>query len=339
MQKFALSLWIVLICLPVLSAETPSFPESDRIRLAEAFRIADELGDQLWENWSRAPFAVLLVTQDYEFLIRHPKPSADFVKMGHDSLLSSDVYFRKRDFNPEFQATFPIEGIATVVIGQAEKTQAGKSTRWVLTVLHEHFHQLQMSRPDYFQDVDRLGLSRGDTTGMWMLNFAFPYDTEKHRQNFNAMCRSLAKTLVAMKSDLLKDSMEYDQLRSKFQKALSMDDGTYFSFQIWQEGIARYTEYKLAAMAAGKYQPSIAFQKLEDYASFQSEADEIFQKEILRKLETLDLKTEQRVAFYPLGAAEGLLLDRIYSGWRTRYLAERFSLDSLLFPPLMNAGH
>src|ERR1700738_413664 len=47
----------------------PSIPAIDRIRLAEAFRLADEIGDHVWPNWSKAPFAVLLVTPDYEFLI------------------------------------------------------------------------------------------------------------------------------------------------------------------------------------------------------------------------------------------------------------------------------
>ncbi len=322
----------ILFLISSLSDSAPSLSETDRVRLAEAFRIADELGDQLWKDWSQAPFAVLLVTQDYEFLIRHPKPSADFVKIGHDSMLSSDIYFRKRIFNPEFQATFPIEGTATIVIGQAEKTQAGKSTRWVLTVLHEHFHQLQMSGPEYYQEVERLGLSRGDTTGMWMLNFAFPYEIEKHRQNFNAMCRSLGKALESKEADLLKAVAEYLQLRKKFQDDLTADDRKYFSFQVWQEGISRYSEYRIAVMAAGKYRPSPAFEKLEDYTSVQTEADEILQKEIVANLRSLDLKTEQRVAFYPVGAAEGLLLDRINPDWRARYFQEEFSLDSLLYP-------
>ncbi len=327
-----LTLFILLVgfCLSA-SDEKPPLPDQDRIRLAEVFRISEAYGNQLWENWDRAPFAVLLITQDYEFLVRHPKPSLDFVKIGHDAVLSSDVFYRKRTFNPDLQATFPaVEGVPTVVIGQAENTQAGKSTRWVLTVLHEHFHQLQMSGPQYYKEVDRLGLSRGDTTGMWMLNFPFPYESRERRQNFNDACRSLARTLEANDSDFQKRRTEYLQLRRKFQDALSADDRKYFSFQVWQEGIARYSEYRIAALAAGKYQPSPAFLKLKDTTSFQSEADQILQKEILGNLRTLDLKTEQRVAFYPFGAAEGLLLDRIRPDWRMRYFVERFSLDSLL---------
>ena len=42
--------------------------------------------------------------------------------------------------------------------------------------MHEHFHQLQWAQPEYLKAIDDLGLSKGDATGMWMLNYPFPYD-------------------------------------------------------------------------------------------------------------------------------------------------------------------
>jgi hypothetical protein len=68
--------------------------EIDRVRLAEAFRIGELLGNQLWPGWNKAPFAVLLVTPEHEFLIRHAKPSADFTLINYDPLLQSNVYYR-----------------------------------------------------------------------------------------------------------------------------------------------------------------------------------------------------------------------------------------------------
>ena len=56
-------------------AQTPKLSLTDGTRLIEAFRVGDRLGDRIWPGWSRAPFAVLLVTPEYEFLIRHPLPS------------------------------------------------------------------------------------------------------------------------------------------------------------------------------------------------------------------------------------------------------------------------
>ena len=108
----------------------------------------------------------MLVTPDTEFLIRHPKPSVDFAKSGYDAVLKSDVYYRKRNFPAHFLATFPaVGGISTIVVGQAENTSAKTSTPWVITLLHEHFHQLQNSQPNYYPDVNALNLARGDRTG------------------------------------------------------------------------------------------------------------------------------------------------------------------------------
>ena len=106
-----------------LAQDKPSIPDSDRTRLAEAFNLGDNIGEVVWRDWNKAPFALLLVTPEYEFLIRHPKPSADFMPLGYDALLKSDVYFRKRTQPTNFLATFPAIGgsmISTIVVGQAE---------------------------------------------------------------------------------------------------------------------------------------------------------------------------------------------------------------------------
>src|SRR5438034_3881111 len=133
--------------------EKPSLSAIDRTRLAEAFRLGDRIGGRIWPAWTRAPFAVLLVTPEYEFLVRHPKPSPDFTSLGYDPVLKSDLYYRKRRLPANFLATFPaISGsmISTIVVGQAENTLARTSTPWVITLLHEHFHQLQDSQPNFF---------------------------------------------------------------------------------------------------------------------------------------------------------------------------------------------
>src|SRR5207245_5353355 len=117
--KFFISIILILCCRSVFAqVQLPSISATDRIRLAEAFRLADGIGNDVWPNWSKAPFAVLLVTPDYEFLIRHPKPSDDFAKLTYDPILKSDVYYRKRTFPKTFLATFPtISGsmISTIV--------------------------------------------------------------------------------------------------------------------------------------------------------------------------------------------------------------------------------
>src|SRR5215468_9448305 len=88
----------------------PSLPEDDRVRVAEAFRLAGRIGDALWPGWSRVPFALVLVTPETEFFIRHPSPPADARPLGKDPLLASEVFARPRGFPVDLLATFPIDG-------------------------------------------------------------------------------------------------------------------------------------------------------------------------------------------------------------------------------------
>jgi hypothetical protein len=305
--------------------DKPRVADIDRVRLAEAFRIGETLGNQIWAGWNKAPFAVLLVTPETEFLIRHPKPSADFTLISYDPLLQSNVYYRKRTQPQNLLATFPIVGgIPTIVIGQAENTAKRTSTPWVVTMLHEHFHQLQYSQPDYYSQVDALGLSRGDQSGMWMLNYPFPYDWPEMKEHFSLLSRLLADALQARNnSEFAAKLSAYRRQRDELEKTLSPDDYRYFSFQMWQEGIARYTEYHIAKLAAGRYRPGKAFRALKDYKPFAEVAEQI-KSGILNELTTGQHK---RVAFYALGASEGLLLDRANPRWRQRYFAEKFYLD------------
>ena len=107
------------------------------------------------------------------------------------------MFFRKRMYPTAIQATFPgVNGVNTIVIGQAELTADKTSTRWVLTVLHEHFHQLVYSQPGYCADVEKLGLAHGDKTGMWMLNYPFPYDSARVQEKFTAMTHALLDALT-----------------------------------------------------------------------------------------------------------------------------------------------
>jgi hypothetical protein len=316
-----------------IAQDKPSIPDSDRTRLAEAFNLGDSIGDVVWRDWSKAPFALLLVTPEYEFLIRHPKPSQDFSRLGYDALLKSDVYFRKRTQPTHFLATFPaISGsmISTIVVGQAENTSVKTSTPWVVTLLHEHFHQLQYSQPNYYADVNALGLSRGDQTGMWMLNYAFPYDKKEVQDQFAKMSKLLAEAIEAPKSERAKKVAAYLQARRDFQQILSADDYRYFSFQLWQEGIARYTEYHVARLAALGYEPSKEFRALRDFTSFEETAS-VIRERIFKQLLTQKLGESKREVFYPFGAAEGLLLDRVNRRWKSRYFIDKFDL-SKYFP-------
>ncbi len=313
------------------ASRAPAIGEADRIRIAEAFRLADSLGEQLWPGWSSAPFAVLLVTPDQEFLVRHPKPTPDFTRLPDVAILGAPVWSRPRQFDVNLLASFPaVAAVPTIVIGQPENTAAKTSTRWVLTLLHEHFHQMQYAQPGYYPGVNALGLARGDQQGSWMLNFPFPYGTPEVQAQFAVMCARLDEALAEEPDARTASAIRaYLDAKRVFRGLVSPDDYKYFSFQLWQEGIARYTEYRMGELAATGYAASPAFIALPDFTPYAA-ASRAIRDRIHTQLATVKLGDAQRSAFYPVGAGEGLLLDRVNPDWRRHYAGAGFTLDGLL---------
>src|SRR5579864_3353240 len=129
------------ISLLAAGSAAQTLPSRDAVRIAEFYRLAGKIEDQIWPEWSKAAAPLLLVTPDAEFLTHHPSPPKDFSPIGED------LYARPRKFDLHFLATFPAFGPpAVIVAGEAENTTARTSTRWLITLMHEHFHQLQSSQ-------------------------------------------------------------------------------------------------------------------------------------------------------------------------------------------------
>ncbi|HET7225838.1 MAG TPA: hypothetical protein VFK69_09005 [Candidatus Eisenbacteria bacterium] len=316
---------------PVAADSIPRIPERDRVRLAEVFRLADAVQDQVWPGWSAAPFPVLLVTPQWEFLVRQPHPDAGFRDGGEDARLGSRVFYRPRQFPLEFAATFPaVAGVSTIVIGEAEHMRpAQNSVRWMLTVMHEHLHQWQESQPGYMAAIRALHLDHGDSTGMWMLNYAFPYADSAVAAAFDTLCRVRARAVQAPLAQLAAAMARCQDARQAFERRLDPESARYLAFQQWKEGIARYTEYRLATIAANRYQPSARARALEDWTSFRAEAHTV-REQILNEQLGMRLARAKRIAVYSSGAADALLLDRLTPGWRNDYLHQPFNLDPLL---------
>ena len=326
-MRRALFVWFVLLASAV-GAQDLGLSPADRSRIAEAQRIVAESGETLWPGWQYAPFAILLVTADKEYLVNSLTRSPEFELVGQDPLLGSNVYARTRVFDPGLLATFPaVAGIPTIVIGQPENTEASTSTRWALTLAHEHFHQWQMSQPDYYTETEGLGLAKDDTTGMWMLNYPFPYDDDTVNAAFANMSRTLRDVVFAIDGRGFRGKFDaFRKARAAFKAVLSDDDYAYFSFQVWQEGIARYTEYRLARSSA-LHAPSASFKELPDFVPFDKQAAEL-KGRVMSQLLNADLEEQRRTAFYHIGAAEGILLDKVSPGWRDHYFTQKFYVEN-----------
>ncbi len=304
---------------PPESPDPPAIPEADRVRVAEAFRLADRIGDSIWPGWSRVPFALVLVTPDAEFFIRHPRPPADARPIGRDPLLASEVFARPRTFPTSLLATFPIEGVSTVVVGQASRTAVSSPNDWVVTLLHEHFHQLQEAPTGFSERVAALGLARGDSTGMWMLDFPFPYERPAVAASYRAAASALR--------DAVRGGpwAAYLPARQAFRRELAGDDLKYLDFELWKEGVARYTQVRVAEWAAARYAPTPEFAALPGFVAF-PELARTLGTAIPDELSKLALPEARRTVVYPYGAAEALLLDRERPCWRGVYFSTPFTL-------------
>jgi hypothetical protein len=303
----------------------PAIPEEDRVRLAEAFRLGRQVEEDVWPGWGAAPFAVLLVTAETEFLMRHPHPDSTFKPAGYDSLLASEIYTRHRLFQPDLLATFPFDGVPTIVMGEPGAT-GRPSSQWVITFLHEHFHQLQMSSPGYPSAVVSLGLAHGDESGQWMLNYPFPYDSPPVDDAFADLSKALLAALDESEEDSLPGKVAaYAEQRRDFARLVSGEEDRYFSFQVWQEGIARYVEYQIAKQATVSFTPSPELRGLPDFVPF-SQVVAALRDDIWQHLQEPDLHGDRRLGFYVLGAGTGLLLDRLAPDWKKEYFVKRFQL-------------
>jgi hypothetical protein len=299
---------------------------ADKIRIKEAVNISDKYGDKLFKNYSKVPFAMLLVTDSTEFLINHPNPSNEFKFAGYDSILKSNVYFRKTQFDTHLLATFPaVKGLSCIVVGTPENTNTN-STYWMITLLHEHFHQYQASDPNYYESVNNLDLSGGEMTGTWMLNYPFPYTDPAITKQFELYTSALSEAVSNSNEQLEKQTVSnYFDQREKLKQLLSEKDYRYFSLQIWQEGLARNTEYEFLKMLKD-YQPSDEVTKLDDFVPFAEQLDIMYELE-LKNVTEQKIEKAKRVTFYSIGFAEGLLLDKLNANWREKYLVEKFYIE------------
>lgn len=299
----------------------------DRIRIREAKLISDQYGNLIWDGFNEPPFSILLITNDYEYLIEHYYQPDDFERLEFDTLVFSTIHRRSTKKNKSLLATFPFEGLNTIVIGIPENTGLN-STEWILTLLHERFHQYQFSAPKYFIESDALNLADGDDTGMWQLNYPFPYKNPKVVKAYEVYTDALYDAVTAIGTDGWSKALDnFMKKREIFKSSLTVDDYKYISFQWYQEGIARYTEFEFLELLAD-YEPTADLKKISDFIPF-NEYRDTFYNEHLENVRTLKIEEVGRVAFYDVGFAEALILREVNPGWRRKYLELKFDLEKL----------
>ena len=185
--------WVMAIALQAPQAGDAQGAAPLLEHYATARAIADSVGERVWPGFSEAPFQILLIEGETETLVCGEGPGEGFTPAGIDPATGCETATRGRQFDPAFLASFPaVDGIPTIVVGTPQATGLTPS-RWMFTLLHEHLHQMQDAQPGVWEGVLALDLHDGDTTGMWMLNYPFPYDDP----DAGAALRALADAAAA----------------------------------------------------------------------------------------------------------------------------------------------
>ncbi|MEM9315686.1 MAG: hypothetical protein AAGA95_13760 [Pseudomonadota bacterium] len=240
------------------------------------------------------------------------------------------AFERPRVFPEAMQASLNLFGQEETVMVSPPETLGQDVLHWTLLFVHERFHQLQSTFPDYHARIDALDLSAGDQTGMWMLTRPFPYEDPSIEKQVNKVSKMLVQLVRSTEPSLLRD---YIALRQQLLDSLSAGDQRYFEFQLWKEGTARWTEIAVArTLATSEHPDAAAFDRL----AKRGIAD------VVSVLGKTDLGALGRGWFYAAGAAEWLIIDRLDPTWRARYptgpLAAGPYLEALSVPCSADCG-
>jgi hypothetical protein len=299
------SSWLVLAAL--LAADpAPAEPIELAPALAQARGFAGSVDGLVWPGYGTAPFGFLLLEKEGETLLCQPGKPGGFTAAGTDAATGCARWTRARSGLPDgMLAAMPLLGPpSTIVMGTPAATGRSRGY-WLRTILHEHFHQWQTSLPDYYARVGALGLAHGDETGMWMLNFPFPYDREAAGAAYATASFALADALARRGSPGFPAAFDrYAAARRRFAKSVSAEEWRYLDFQLWQEGTARWTEIQL-----GKIYPDARVR----------EAAQGLENATLDELRKPDLKRQGRELAYPFGSAEAMLMSACGTAWRDAY--------------------
>jgi len=328
---------------PARQEERPDQLSRERLLLLrEAFQLVSLVGNDLWPGWAGVPLTVLVVGETREFLVNPPpdwEPSSGF-EPADQSFLGRPIYRRRRSLPMALRAAFPVDGVPAAVVGAWREGEESPN-EWATTLVHEWFHVLQMQR-DEEAKVAELDLD-GAAYPSLQLDYPFAYGDGDISNAIHllgnalydfwdrsrTLPRAMQRTFVAQTPWAALRNLE-TVVRLKYGD----DAYSYFRYQTWKEGVARYTEVHVALRAAdlerrGRLRPVPGFASVPGAMSYQQLWDEVIRTNFWEIRPSVTEGADPS-AFYGIGHGIAELLDQIHPGWRQRYFEEGVWLDDLV---------
>ena len=314
-----------LILIPVLMAPVPALPDPVRVelrRVEETYRVLDFVAPKVWPGWDsyRATPFLFEYENGLRVLIGHPKPPSEFVVVADAKVEGKAVYADFTHISPKALTGRQRAGGGPIPFGEgadgkplqviemrfnASRGSAvdgigERAENQMLAYIHELFHCFQRTKlerklfgnlrynPDtiyaVYSEIEGLALERA---------LAAAGDTDRARQY-------LADFVAARKKKRAESMSELQANQERWEE--------------FNEGGATYAELRtIELLRAGGFEPKLKDDS--DYTGF-SDPESLTEVYTQRMKNSIGDSKYARARVYYYGAAQALLMDRLFPGWQ-----------------------
>jgi len=288
---------------------------AEKAELAEVLRLKAELGDQVWPGLGRIDIPVILYNERYEFLVGKAKPPSPWQAVKGDNFLGRP-YYRRPVENPQAFAvavgTLWAGSVGTLELMNRKIPFRLSREFHVVIMLHEVFHAFQATlAPQRFAKA----------MSVYKSEAKYPYKDLEFSAAWNSEGEALADGLKATEEAAICGlAQKLLDIRDTRRRQISLDPEliSYERELEWLEGLAKYAEVRFYELAASLTSEAA-------YANYRS-GHPFWPADLARLRRTLGLQ-EGDLRFYLSGAAQALLLDRLFPGWKTKAFEEKANLE------------
>ena len=354
------------LSLPRSSSVVATLSEADKIRLAEAIHLRQEVGDAVWPGWGKADIPAIAYNESYAFLVGLPDPADGWVKVpagiqrgGPWELVPDDTFFGAAYYRQRLPDADTTPEAFTVQVGE-RWAMSMQTLDWMKIGLKRAIQsdlpgvlspvfpyrlfigQLVSGSDQYISILahetfhayegtlapDRLAEAEQANTAY---ESQYPWDDPPFKADWQAELDLLASALKSTdREETVKLVRQFiDQRAVRRERAgLSAELIAYEQNREWLEGLARYAELEIWRQAYSRtYAPLPETKALSDFSGY-SGIEHRWSLEI-RQI-TMMAGDEGDGRFYYTGMAQAFLLDRFIPDWKTKAFEEGVWLEDLL---------
>ena len=324
-------------------APQDGLPRAQLLVLREAFQLVNTVGNEVWPGWARSPMTVVIIDQDHEYLFNAPpdwQEAGGFERIGQ-TFIGQPVFRRGRTLPQALRAAFPVGGIPAAVVG-AWRPREESPNEWAVTLVHEWFHVLQMSRGEDVK-VGALRIGEGVYPSL-QLDYPFAYGDRDIGHAIHLLGSSLydfwsrSRTLPRAVQRTFVAETSWAALQN-LETIVSLKYGddayNYFRYQTWKEGVARYTQVHVSLLAAdfednGRFYQQPGFAALQGSMSYGRLWEEVTRTNYWLMRASSGDQGGNPASFYGIGHGLAELLDALDPTWKERYFDQGVWLDTLI---------